>query len=63
MTLRKFLADLGVVLSSNSVIHRFTPFNDFALCLNGRYSSKNQPYAIKEGHIQHFSAISKFKMT
>ena len=63
MTLRKFLADLGVVLSTNSVIHRFTPFNDFALCLNGRYSSKNQPYAIKEGHIQHFSAISKFKMT
>ena len=63
MTLRKSLADLGVVLSTNSVIHRFTPFNDFALCLNGWNSSKNQPYAIKEGHIQLFSAISKFKMT
>ena len=63
MTLRKFLADLGVVLSTNSVIHRFTPFNDFALCLNGWNSSKNQPYAIKEGHIQLFSAIAKFKMT
>ena len=39
MTLRKFLADLGVVLSTNSVIHRFTPFNDFAHCLNGWNSS------------------------
>ena len=39
MTLREFLADLGVVLSTNSVIHRFTPFNDFAHCLNGWNSS------------------------
>ena len=63
MTIRKFLADLRVILSTNSVIHHFSPFNDLMPRLSGRNSSKNHLHTINEGQIQLFSANQKFRMT
>ena len=63
MTIRKFLASLRVILSTNSVIHHFSPFNDLMPRLDGRNSSKTHIHTINEGHIQLFSANQKFRMT
>jgi len=63
MTIRKFLAELGVILSTNSVIHHFSPFNDLMPRLDGRNSSKNHPHALNEDQMQRFSANQKFRMT